>query len=424
MSRPTRVTLCGRCIPHLVGSLVAALPSHVAAQGIRDSAGVRIIENRAPAWTASTAWRVAAVPILTLGDGRGGAGNEFGRVVGVVRRNDGTVAVADAMAHTVRVFDATGRLLRSLGRAGEGPGEFGTLTGLAAAGPDALMAISVPAPPLVRALRFSAAGKFVRDIAIFDGQRRLTSPRFLADGSFAAWDMGSGSELPRSPGASLRVDSLDLVLVSAERSAPTRIARLPYQQRVSDLGVLLFAAHTETASAAAGIYAGLTGDPAITFYSGSGRAERVIRWPLPPERPPVGIVARYREWYTATAQIPAAYQGVARRQLEARIAETLRTLRLADRMPVFNRMIVADDGHLWVERYNSGHVMPNCRRPCTPTPAVPGEWDVFDGGGRWLGTVRMPQRFAPLDIGARHVTGVWRDEDDVEHVRIHELVRP
>jgi|CXWL01.1.fsa_nt_gi hypothetical protein len=424
MNVPVRGTVAWWSAFQLLSVPVAPALSHLAAQGIRDSAGVRIIENRAPVWSAMTAWRVAAVPTLTLGDGRGGAGNEFGRVVGVVRRNDGTVAVADATAHTVRVFDATGRLIRSLGRAGEGPGEFTTLTGLADAGPDALIAINVPAPPLIRALRFSAAGKFVRDVAIFDGQRRLASPMFLEDGSFAAWDMGSGSDLPRPPGAGIRMDSLDLVLVSAERSVPTRIARLLYRQRVSDPGILLFAAHTETASAAAGIYAGFTGDASITFYSGSGRAERVIRWPLQPETPPVGIVTRYREWYTATAQIPAAYQGVARRQLEARMAETLRTLRVADRMPVFNRMIVADDGHLWVERYTPGHVTPSCRMWCTPTLAVPTEWDVFDGGGRWLGTVRMPSHFAPLDVGVRYITGVWRDEDDVEHVRIHELVKP
>lgn len=34
---------------------------------VRDSAGVRIVENVRPSWTAGTRWRIAATPRVRLG---------------------------------------------------------------------------------------------------------------------------------------------------------------------------------------------------------------------------------------------------------------------------------------------------------------------------------------------------------------------
>lgn len=45
------------------------------------------------------------------------------------RDGDGNLVVADGRAGEVRVFDGRGRHLRTLGRKGEGPGEFQVLTG-------------------------------------------------------------------------------------------------------------------------------------------------------------------------------------------------------------------------------------------------------------------------------------------------------
>ena len=39
-------------------------------------------------------------------------------------------------------------------------------------------------------------------------------------------------------------------------------------------------------------------------------------------------------------------------------------------------------------------------------------------------TVTMPARFRPMDIGREFVLGLWRDADDVEHVRLYRLDRP
>jgi hypothetical protein len=51
----------------------------------------------------------------------------------------------------------------------------------------------------------------------------------------------------------------------------------------------------------------------------------------------------------------------------------------------------------------------------------PGSWIVFDAEGRQLGTVAMPAGFDPYEIGPDYVLGLWKDELDVEHIRLYSL---
>lgn len=48
---------------------------------------------------------------------------------------------------------------------------------------------------------------------------------------------------------------------------------------------------------------------------------------------------------------------------------------------------------------------------------------VFDTDGRLLGTVQMPRGFAVFQIGRDLVLGRARDEFDIEHIRLYELIR-
>ena len=41
-----------------------------------------------------------------------------------------------------------------------------------------------------------------------------------------------------------------------------------------------------------------------------------------------------------------------------------------------------------------------------------------------LGTMAFPINFVPRHIGDDFVLGSWRDEVDVEHVQLYELIKP
>ncbi len=71
----------------------------------------------------------------------------------------------------------------------------------------------------------------------------------------------------------------------------------------------------------------------------------------------------------------------------------------------------AIEGNVWVAEYRPpGHEQPR--------------WLVFDGEYRMLGTVEIPPGFVVHEIGSDYVLGRARDEFDVEHIRLYDLIKP
>lgn len=93
---------------------------------VRDSAGVRIVENMGPAWGEGEAWSLSEEPLLEIGVIEGPTPHMFSRIRAPRRLADGSIALIDGASRELRVFDRAGRHVRSMGREGEGPGEFQT----------------------------------------------------------------------------------------------------------------------------------------------------------------------------------------------------------------------------------------------------------------------------------------------------------
>ena len=52
------------------------------------------------------------------------------------------------------------------------------------------------------------------------------------------------------------------------------------------------------------------------------------------------------------------------------------------------------------------------------------EWRVYDGKGALLARLTLPARFEPHDIGPDYVLGGYRDELEIDFIRLYDLVRP
>jgi hypothetical protein len=60
----------------------------------------------------------------------------------------------------------------------------------------------------------------------------------------------------------------------------------------------------------------------------------------------------------------------------------------------------------------------------SPPPGdVPEVYSVIDAAGRWLGEVDVPADFVVRGVYRNRVLGVWKDELDVEHVRVYRLLK-
>jgi len=383
--------------------------AHAAGPVVRDSAGVRIVENSVPAWSEGTGWRLSAEPTLEIGMLDGPPEYQFGAISGVTRLRDGTVVVADRQANHLRFFDPEGGHVRTAGREGGGPGEFRMVTLLRSAGNDSVVTFDVGNR---RISVFAPDGTFMRSIPI-QGDTQVTFPIPLArfaDGSFL---VNGGA-----PGASSSGDGASRRPVSLYRLTPesglSHIARFlgneafvqtegnSKRQQVSTQA-LPFARSSAFVAGDSILYAGDTDRFEIGRYAASGELLSIIRRSTPArEVTPADIDAFKRE--SLRTRAPGS---PGRARMERALAE----MPYPATMPAFSTLGTDPGRNLWVLEYE-------------PIPDTPGTWTVFDPTGTMLGTVATPARLQVVEIGDDYVLGVWKDELDVQTVRLYALEKP
>jgi hypothetical protein len=82
-----------------------------------------------------------------------------------------------------------------------------------------------------------------------------------------------------------------------------------------------------------------------------------------------------------------------------------------EHLPPYSAFVADADGLLWIQDYpRSG--------------AVEVTWRVFEASGVYVASVKTPNRLRVFEIGGDYVLGLWKDELDVEHVRLYALIKP
>jgi hypothetical protein len=80
--------------------------------------------------------------------------------------------------------------------------------------------------------------------------------------------------------------------------------------------------------------------------------------------------------------------------------------------PAYSNLLPGPDGDVWAPEHH-GYSEAGRATACV----------VFGPDGAWLGSVMLPARFTPLEIGRDYVLGVRRDDVDAEHVQVLMLNR-
>ncbi len=376
---------------------------------VTDSAGVSIVESREAAWEPGEEWRLDSVPAVRIGGAEeADPAYDLLQVSDAVRLSDGAIALINNGTSEVRYYDATGGHLRTVGRNGDGPGEFRAMETLDRSAGDTLHVYDymlrrftslAPDGTLLgsRGLRAALEGAFLRPLAR------------LADGSWVAT-----AQLFRGEGETgVRRDSLTLLrLAPGVDSIADSIGRFPATEmyisrggegatRFVTFSLVPFGLSTRVVAGGGRIFVGNPERYLIQVYRSDGALERSIRRPV--EREPVAEsdVARLREHELAETD-PRF-----REQVESKWANAP----VAALKPAFAHLTVDSEGALWVEGprvldTDAGHA------------------DVFDPQGRLLGRVPLPASFRITDIGPDYVLGVARDADTgLEQVRLYRLNR-
>lgn len=383
----------------------------------RDSAGIEIVENAAGRWSETTAWRLAETPTLDLGGPEGDSAHEFYQVSGMVRLGDGTIVVANNGTSELRFFAADGTPVRKVGRKGAGPGEFQTLMGLHRLAGDSLLAYD----PMNRRLTLlDAAGGHVRAVTL---PAAMGFMFFQLEGRFP-----DGTYLVFSPSTQMGPDMLNrplgpardsvrlMVLDSAAAPADTLgtfpaglvvVKNLEMFGRSFPMPVPVpFSPTTVVAAGPDAVYVGTTDSYEIRVLARDGTLRRLIR------RNAAGRVVtqadrdemaeRMKELPGQAGQMAAVMEQFQKAMADVEYPATL---------PAYSQLLVDAEGNLWVADH------PGARTTAT-------QWTIFDRDGRMLGTLTMPERFRPREIGADYVLGQMTDETEIEHVQLYQLIKP
>lgn len=377
--------------------------SGAASQGatVRDSLGVSIVENPASAELVTLGWMVSEAPSVVIGTAASDPAYQLFRVQGAAVLPGRRIAVANAGSQEIRFFDAEGRHLTSAGGRGDGPGEFQLPQLVPPVGNEGRLLIWDPWAD--RFTLLGPEGELLRTI-------RPTSVIREAPG----WD-GVGAVLSRRSAAAAGLDTPDGTMVNdvrfevvpLEGGEPTPLAVLPHRIYHAHLGgqpwFRRIPFDPEPSSAAgAGRFHLTGGDRAEVRVHGAGGEPilviRVLREPEPVDRAELSAVVEEelaslsdenlrREWRVHYGRMP--------------FPETI---------PIYRRLLVDEEGHVWAERFRSGEEGP-------PT------WSVFDARGRALGTIRTPPGLTLLQIGTDFLLGHRIDALGVEQVVLHPLDR-
>jgi hypothetical protein len=385
-------------------SACGAGDANMRAATVRDSAGVAIVENAFPDSAAVHWWSLAQPPELDIGSAEAEEVYSVYQVTDALRLSDGRVVVVNGGSADIRYYMADGSHLHTTGRRGDGPGEFQRPQRLIVLPPDSVLVVD-PARTTV----LDAAGAYVRDFVPGGAGTRVNVVGRLADGRL----VGTGSTvIGESITSGLHRTDIAFVTLTRSGEVVDTMVTVPGSERTIHVdgaggrieSIMVSAppfGKTTVYAAAGDVLVVATQESAeIRVFGADGALRRLIRTgaPMPAvteehlsawfERQRESMPAERREQMVTRPDWPDAGKVV----------------------PPFSAMEIDDAGNVWIADYDD-------------RIRTPGTWSVHDAEGRLIARVRMPERFRPMHIGTDFVLGVERDELDVEHVRLHRLLK-
>jgi hypothetical protein len=372
---------------------------------VTDSAGVQLVVNQAAGdgWTGTTPW--TATEDLAIGSDTGGVEYQFGRIGDLAVAPDGDIAVVDQLAGVVRVFDGTGRFLRSVGRPGKGPGELSrSANGIYALGGDSLLVLD---PGERRFTVFAPDGSVASVTGLptaptGQGWTRLTSGEFLmrgltisrVEGRFSFWDALLGV---RADGASsdtlFEFDYVKTDLGSPGRLRIQLIVNNPTWARLSGGHIAWTALDRDF----------------VQVHDSTGR-----------------LVSRIRHAQWQSKAVTPADKSAMVELLRIKLRSIGGDASFADspqveapaQFPAITAVRAGPQGTMWVQLMGPVEsIDPMAINAPDRADFLGGStWHVLDSSGVFRGAIELPRRFRIFRMTDSAIYGAARDDDGVERI--------
>jgi hypothetical protein len=333
---------------------------------------------------------------MRIGEQEGDPNVLFDRVSGVRLLPDGGVVVADGGTSSIRVFDADGTHVVSMGGPGDGPGEFRWLAHLAIRPPDTVLVYD---GDLFRVTRFLTDGTLIGTLPIRseDGRPELYLGTYSNGDAAIAWIVPG----PRDPVNAIP-DRMRLGRFDGDGSLVSVLGTVDGMRRLGP-GPVPFSPFLYAWLVRDSVFHTDGREPVLTVLDEHGVHARSIAVPIP--APDLDAA-----WSALRAELTA------RDQVER--LDGFPPGAATEPVPPIARAILDSGERFWLKHYE----------PRTDSYLVGGgqnarggHWTVVNLDGTVVAEVDVPPEFMPVDVSERFVAGVHRDALEVERILVFEL---
>ncbi len=390
---------------------------------VADSAGVEIVTNLPGSRESAQAWSLSAEPILEIGAGASPDVALF-HVTDVAPLENRRVAVGTNTPPRVLIFGPDGTLAATLGREGEGPGEFASVGSVVPLGPDS---VAVWDPDRRRISVFTVAGRFAREVDLSDiapmsgraaGSDQMTSGMThllpSTPGTLVLWGEGAISPSPEDP--VIRRPEMPAYRITTEGEELASYGPVPGMMThvggpagalPLPLGARTYAVTTDDA-----FVVGTADTTELRVFAPTGELARIVRWPDHDRAVEGPFLSKWSDMVGARPEMRSFVESLPR----------------PARFPAYEGLIATDTGEILVGDYpgprgiwpiRHAHEGPEAFAPEIRVPAR--RWVVFEADGALTAHVSTPEGFEPYAVRGGLMWGVYTDQVDVESIRAYRL---
>lgn len=333
-----------------------------------------------PLESAAT-WSVDSVPILSIGSPKGDTTAPIGVAVAAYAVNDSEVVVADRGYYSLRYFDHSGRLMRTVGRRGDGPGEFEYQAWAFRCG-DSLFVQDIGHMEM---MVFGLDGGFARTYRPTGPSPRFDLPYKMACGPDQTF-LNNGWDTVRVEKTSRVRGSTPYWLSDATGVVTRVLGSWPGSERLaSPRGSRPFPLGKEPVMAVGRTraYIGTADSFAIMVFDLDGNPLPAIAEPRAELATTPADIDRYKLLDTLGKSDDY-------RQREIR---EWKTFQFPPTVPAYTAMVVDRADNLWVRAF-----------PRSTANVV--RWLIFDDSGKRIGSLDLPATFGVFEIGPDWILGI------------------
>ena len=410
--------------------------------GSADSARDDAVQGVAPQESVASSWRIGPRPRIEIGSVSDSEFALYG-VVGASFLSDGRIVVGNGGTSELLLFGPDGRLQGAVGRRGAGPGEFLQMGAIGVGNTDTVFVYD---RWNARISVFDASGELARTGVVDAGSPipqamrqairagpSLSPAGWTTTGVLVAWRSileldglelaGSPSPIAPQPLESIRHSRpiAELLFVDSEGRVIGAVNDLPGSESlsfsrtedhrtaggsgaVSSTSTQLDVPFLKTLEVTAAwdvVAFGNTARYEIRLVHPDGRAIATMRRPMDTGE----VTVRDRDRWIESQLVK-----IEDVELRSRRRVLYETIDFPSTMPAFRSLAIQEGGRVWVEEF----------RVPTDVP-MPSTWQIYDRRGLHLGQAVLPAGFRPTSISSDQVIGVWKDELDVEYIRVYAL---